>query len=178
MHKEIRLSGFGGQGIGLAGVLIGKAAALYDGLEGVMTQAYGPEARGGASSANLIISDEQIDYPFVQQPDILVAMSQEAYTKFRPTARADALVLIDADLVTPSAGDGVRAIPATRLAEGLGRRIVANVIMVGFFTRQTGVVSRDAMEQALKETLRPKLVPLNLKAFAAGYDYEWVTAAS
>ncbi len=171
MYKEIRLSGFGGQGIGLAGVLLGKAAALYAGLEAVMTQAYGPEARGGASSANLVISDEQIDYPFVQQPDILVAMSQEAYTKFRPTAKPEALVLIDGDLVTPFAGDVVRTIPATRLAEGLGRRIVANVIMVGFFTRQTGLASRAAVEQALTDTLRPKLVPLNLKAFAAGYEY-------
>lgn len=177
MVKEIRLSGFGGQGIGLAGVLIGKAAALYAGLEAVMTQAYGPEARGGASSANLVISDEQIDYPFVQQPDILVAMSQEAYTKFRPTARDDALVLIDADLVTPFEGDGVRAIPATRLAEDLGRRIVANVIMVGFFTRQTGLISREAIEQAVKDTLRPRLVPLNLKALAAGFDFEWTTGA-
>lgn len=171
MYKEIRLSGFGGQGIGLAGVLLGRAAALYGGLEAVMTQAYGPEARGGASSANLIIGDELIDYPFVQQPDILVAMSQEAYVKFRPTSKSAAQVLIDGDLVTPFPEDSVRAVPATRLAEGLGRRIVANVIMVGFFTRQTGILSREAVEQSLRESLRPKLVPLNLKAFAAGYEY-------
>lgn len=172
MYTEIRLSGFGGQGIGLAGVLLGRAAALYGGLEAVMTQAYGPEARGGASSANLVLADEPIDYPFVQQPDVLVAMSQEAYTKFRPTAKPEALVLIDTELVTPFAEDVVRAIPATRLAEGMGRRIVANVIMVGFFTRQTGLLAREAVEQAVRESLRPKLVPLNLKALAIGYEYE------
>ncbi len=171
MYKEIRLSGFGGQGIGLAGFLLGKALALFDGKEAVMTQAYGPEARGGASSANVVVSDAAIDYPFVQQPDILVAMSQEAYTKFRPTAKPNALVLIDGDLVTPFEDDVVRAIPATRLAEELGRRIVANVIMLGFFARQAEVVSRTAMEQALTDSLRPKLVPLNLKAFATGYEY-------
>ena len=171
MYREIRLSGFGGQGIGLAGFLLGKALALFDGKEAVMTQAYGPEARGGASSANVVVADEPIDYPFVQAPDILVAMSQEAYTKVRPTAKPDALVLIDGELVTPFAGDVVRAIPATRLAEEMGRRIVANVIMLGFFARQAEVVSRAAMEQTLADSLRPKLVPLNLKAFATGYEY-------
>lgn len=171
MYKEIRLSGFGGQGIGLAGFLLGKALALYDGKEAVMTQAYGPEARGGASSANVVVADAPIDYPFVQEPDILVAMSQEAYTKFRPTAKSEALVLIDSDLVTPFADDVVRGIPATRLAEGLGRRIVANVVMLGFFVRQTEIVSRTAMEQALIASLRPKLIPLNLSAFTAGYEY-------
>ncbi|MGC9356378.1 MAG: 2-oxoacid:acceptor oxidoreductase family protein, partial [Anaerolineae bacterium] len=156
MHKEIRLSGFGGQGIGLAGFLLGKALSLYDGKEAVMTQAYGPEARGGASSANVVVSDARVDYPFVQHPDVLVAMSQEAYTKFRPTARTEATIIVDADLVIPDNGDSPLSIPATRLAEELGRRIVANVIMLGYFTRATDIVSREAMERALKETLRPK----------------------
>lgn len=171
MLKEIKLSGFGGQGIALAGLLLGKALALYDGFEAVMTQAYGPEARGGASSASVVLSDQVIDYPFVQHPDVLVAMSQEAYTKFRPEAREGALILIDSDLVTPHPDDVTRGIPATRLAEELGKRIVANVVMMGFFTAQAGVVSRAAMEQALEATLRPKLVPLNLRAFEAGYGF-------
>ena len=172
MYQEIRLSGFGGQGLGLAGFLLGKALALYDEREAVMTQAYGPEARGGASSANVVVADRPIDYPFVQAPDILVAMSQEAYTTFRPTAKEGATILIDADLVTPDEGDAPQAIPATRLAEELGRRIVANVIMLGYFTQITGVVSREAMESALRDTLRPKILPLNLKAFEAGYTYQ------
>ena len=171
MRKEIRLSGFGGQGIVLAGYILGKALTIYDGLEAVMTQSYGPEARGGASSANIMVSDEPIDYPIVQRPDILVALSQEAYTKFRPTAKAGALILIDEDLVEPTDHKGHYTIPATRLAEGLGRRIVTNVVMLGFFTAVTGVVSREAMEEAIKSSVKPKTVPLNLDAFAAGFEY-------
>lgn len=171
MRKEVRLSGFGGQGIGLAGLLLGRAITLYDDLEAVMTQSYGPEARGGASSANVIVSDKSIDYPFVQQPDILVALSQEAYAKFSPTVREDAIILIDDELVTPTVGDVFYGIPATRLAENLGRRIVANVIILGYFSVVTGLASRKAMESALQDTLAPKILPLNLKAFAAGYEY-------
>jgi 2-oxoglutarate ferredoxin oxidoreductase subunit gamma len=99
MRKEIRIAGFGGQGIVLAGIILGKALALYDDHEAVLTQAYGPEARGGASSASLVISDELIDYPFVQHPDVLVILSQEAYTRFRPEASQDATILIDDGLV-------------------------------------------------------------------------------
>ena len=174
MITEVRLAGFGGQGIALAGLLLGKALSLYEGLETVMTQSYGPEARGGASGANLVVSDEPIDYPFVQHPDILVAMSQEAYTKFRPSLKPGGLLLIDEGLVHPQPDDSYYGLPATRLAEDLGRRIVANVVMLGFFTQVSGLVSRESMEEALEATLRPKLVPLNMKAFAAGYEYSAV----
>jgi 2-oxoglutarate ferredoxin oxidoreductase subunit gamma len=171
MRTEIRIAGFGGQGVGLAGVILGKAFALYSPLEAVMTQAYGPEARGGASSANLVVSDQPIDYPFVQQPDILVAISQEAYTRFRPAAKPGALLLVDQDLVSPLEGDLVHGIPATRLAEALGRRIVANVVMVGFFTAMSGLVERRAVEQAIEDSVRVKTLSLNLAAFAKGYAY-------
>ncbi len=170
MRKEIRLTGFGGQGVALAGVILGKAAALYTDLEAVMTQAYGPEARGGASSANLVLADEPIDYPFVQQPDILVALSQDAYATFRPSARPDALVLIDADLVTPLPGDPVLSVPATRIAEELGQRRVANVVMLGFFTAVTGLIDRAAVEQSIRGSVKAKTVELNLQAFAAGFE--------
>ena len=171
MRTEIRISGFGGQGVVLAGYILGKALALYEGLQAVMTQSYGPEARGGASSANVVLSDQDIAYPFVQNADILVALSQEAYTKFRPQAREDAKVLIDEDLVTPFDGDSVYAIPATRLAEELGLRIVANMIMLGFFTAVTGLVRRESMEKALESSVKPKTVSLNSQAFALGFDY-------
>jgi 2-oxoglutarate ferredoxin oxidoreductase subunit gamma len=117
------------------------------------------------------LSDQPIAYPFVQQADILVALSQEAYTKFRPEAKPDALVLIDEDLIVPLEGDQVHAIPATRLAEGLGRRIVTNIVMLGFFTVVTGLVSRENMVKALEASLKPKVVPLNLQAFSAGFEY-------
>lgn len=171
MRTEIRISGFGGQGVVLAGYILGKGLAIYDGFDAVMTQSYGPEARGGASSANVVLSDEPIDYPFVLQPDILVALSQEGYTRYRPTVKPDAMILIDEDLVIPEEGDRPYTIPATRLAEELGRRIVANMVMLGFFTAMTGLIERDAMEEAIKTSLKPKTVLLNLNAFAAGYRY-------
>ena len=171
MRKEIKIAGFGGQGVVLAGYILGKALALYEGLEAVMTQAYGPEARGGASSANIVVSDEPIDYPFVQQADILVALSQEAYTKFRPLAGNGAQILIDEDLVTPTPDDEPYRVPATRFAEDLGRRIVANVVMLGFFTGVSRITTPDSMNAAIAASVRPKTLQLNQRAFAAGYDY-------
>lgn len=171
MRKEIRISGFGGQGIVLAGYILGKALSLYEDLEAVMTQAYGPEARGGASSSNIVVADRPIAFPFVQEPDILVALSQEAYTKFRPTAKQKAVIIIDEDLVTPAEDDHPHRIPASRLAEDLGRRIVANVVMLGFVTSVTGLVSRASMEKAIETSVKAKTVPLNLRAFATGYEY-------
>lgn len=171
MRREIRIAGFGGQGIILAGYILGKALALYDEREVVLTQVYGPEARGGASSACLVISDDLIDYPFVLHPDVLVALSQEAYTRFRSEAGLAAVVLIDEDLVSPWDDDHPYCIPATRLAEELGQRRVANVIMLGFFIRVTGLVSRGAMEKAIETTMKSKIVPVNLRALAAGCEY-------
>lgn len=171
MRKEIRITGFGGQGVVLSGYILGKAFALFDEYEAVMTQAYGPEARGGASSSNIVLSDKPIDFPFVQQPDILVALSQEAYTKFRPTTKPDGIVLIDGGLVEPFDDDDPKRIPATQLAEEIGRRIVANVIMVGFFTAVTDLVNKQAVIKAIETSVKEKTIPLNLKAFNAGYDY-------
>jgi len=171
MRKEIRIAGFGGQGIALAGFILGKALALYDDLEAVMTQSYGPEARGGASSTNVVASDRQIAYPFVQNADVLVAMSQEAYTKFRPTVRPDAMILIDEELVNPQDDDHPYRIPATRLAEEMGRRIIANVVMLGFFTAVTEIVTREAMEKAIETSVPAKAVDLNKKAFSIGFEY-------
>jgi 2-oxoglutarate ferredoxin oxidoreductase subunit gamma len=171
MRTEICISGFGGQGIVLAGYILGKAAALFDGKEAVMTQSYGPEARGGASSANVIISDLTVDFPFVQKPGILVALSQEGYLKFRPKAREGALIYIDRELVDPFEDDTPAAIPATRIAEDLGKRIVANVVMLGFFTAAAGVVTREAMLKSIETTVKPKTLSLNLEAFDKGFAY-------
>ena len=171
MRQEVRIAGFGGQGVVLAGYVLGKALALYSGLEAVMTQSHGPEARGGASSADLVVSTEPIAYPFVQIPDYLVAMSQEAYTKFRPTIKVDAMVLIDQDLVKPRDGDQINAIPATQLAEDLGRRIVTNVVMLGYVTALTEIVKPEAMLRALEDTLNSSIVELNIKAFEAGLEF-------
>jgi 2-oxoglutarate ferredoxin oxidoreductase subunit gamma len=171
MRKEICISGFGGQGVALAGYILGKGLAIYDGFEAVMTQSYGPEARGGASSANIVVSDELIDYPFLQHPDILVVLSQEGYTRFRPIAKNGALILIEEELVIPLADDCFYSIPATHLAEELGRRVVANVVMLGFLTALAGWFHPVAIQKAITTSVKTKMVPLNLQAFATGFDY-------
>jgi 2-oxoglutarate ferredoxin oxidoreductase subunit gamma len=169
---EIRLAGFGGQGIILAGYLLGKAAALYDGREAVLTQAYGPEARGGACNADVVISDEPIGYPEVSRPDVLALMSQEASDLFVPTARSDGLFLLDEGLVQPMDHAGVCSVPATALADKLGRRIVANMVMLGFLSAATNnLVTLAALEQAIRTSVRPHTLDLNLQALRVGYAH-------
>jgi 2-oxoglutarate ferredoxin oxidoreductase subunit gamma len=172
MRTEIRISGFGGQGVGLAGFILGKAFSIYGDLEAVMTQSYGPEARGGASSANIVVADRPIDFPFVQEADILLALSQEAYTRYRPKAKQGALVFIDDGLVTAFEEDPVLKIPATELAENLGRRIVANMIMLGFFAANNDIVLPEAVKESIQTSVRPKTIPLNLQAFQTGIEYK------
>jgi 2-oxoglutarate ferredoxin oxidoreductase subunit gamma len=171
MRCEIRISGFGGQGVALAGFILGKAVCLYEGKHAVMTQSYGPEARGGASSSDLVVADRSIDYPFIQQADMLVALSQEAYTKFRSMTKPDALLMIDDGLVKPLGDEAPLALPATALAEDLGRRIVANVVILGFFAAVTDLVSREAMQKSLQTSVRTDFLELNLSAFEAGWEY-------
>lgn len=171
MRKEIRISGFGGQGIVLAGYLLGKAFALYEGMEVVMTQSYGPEARGGASSANIVVADRPIDYPFVQKADVLVALSQEAYSKYRDSTSPDAIIMHDDGLVAIESADTSIGIPATRIAEELGRRIVANVVMLGAFAARTELASKEALIQSIQSSVKEKTLPMNLEAFEAGYAF-------
>ena len=171
---ELRVSGFGGQGIILAGYTIGKAAAIYDHQQATMVQAYGPEARGSACSSQVIISDAPIRYPYLTASDILICMSQEAYDKFLPELREGGALLIDETLVMPHyARDDIRVyqIPATRIAEELGRKIVANIVMLGFFTAITKVVSLEAMQEAVATSVPKAAIDLNLMAFQRGYEY-------
>ncbi len=174
MRREIRFAGFGGQGIILAGLITGRAAALHDGKEAVVTQSYGPEARGGACSADVVIDDRPIDYPMLTRPHILVVMSQEAGQKYAVDLADEAQVLIDDDLVALPSGLAwpVHTIPATALAERLGNRMAANVVMLGFFTAITGAVSRQAMEEAIRTSVPQRFVELNMKAFETGYTHQ------
>jgi 2-oxoglutarate ferredoxin oxidoreductase subunit gamma len=170
---QVRLAGFGGQGIILAGYVLGKAAAIFEKRHAVLTQSYGPEARGGACSTDVIISSVPIHYPKVTVPDILAAMSQEAYHTYGHGFAPGGVLLIDSDLVELDEQPGgveVRSFPATRLAEELGRRIVANMVMLGFLIGATGVVSADAMRQAIKSSVPAGTVEINLKAFEQGLD--------
>ncbi len=173
MRREMRFAGFGGQGIILAGLISGKAAALYDGKEAIVTQSYGPEARGGACSAELVVDDQPIDYPMLSSPNVVVVMSQEAAQKYTGNLADDCQVLIDEDLVELPADINrpVYKIPATALAEKLGNRMAANVVMLGFFTAVTGAVGRESMEESIKSSVRERFIPLNMKAFELGYTY-------
>jgi len=170
---EIRFSGFGGQGIILSGYISGKAATLFDKRNATLTQSYGPASRGGACSAELIVSDDAILHPHLMCPDILVAMSQPAYMMYKDKLSSEGLLLVDSGLVKPEeVPDGVRlySIPATQLAEELGRTVVANIVMLGFFTAVSGVISEDSMRQAILSSVPRGTEDLNSKAFEAGFS--------
>ena len=171
---EIRIAGFGGQGVILSATVIGKAASIFAGGFATMTQNFGPEARGGACSAQVILSDEPILYPYVTQPDILVVMSQEAYTLFVPTLRPGGTLIVERDLVRVSdTPEGVRvfSVPATRMAEHLGKRMVLNAVMVGFFAAISGLLPPEAVRQAMADSVPAASRELNLKAFEQGFEY-------
>lgn len=169
---QVRIAGYGGQGIVLAGMLLGRAASLYDGKEAVFMQSYGPEARGGASSADVIISDAPVDYPLVTRPDVLMALFQEAYLLYRPALKPGGVLILESDLVKPEPNEtGYCPLPATRLAQELfGKKIVANVIALGYLVGRTGVVNIGAVEEALRASVKPAILEMNLKALAAGYE--------
>ncbi|MCP4682909.1 MAG: pyruvate ferredoxin oxidoreductase, partial [Desulfobacterales bacterium] len=154
IRQEIIITGFGGQGIVLAGRILGMAAALGDHKESTLVQAYGPEARGGACSAQVIISNETIFYPNVRHPDILVCMSQGGLDKFLDRISDKGTLLIDQDLVQRiNTNRDYFAIPSTRMAEELGRKMMANIIMLGFLTAITRVVSLDAALNRVTESV-------------------------
>ncbi len=171
MRSEIRFSGFGGQGIILAAVIVGRAAVMYDNKYAVQTQVYGPEARGGASMSAVIIDDEPVLYPKVTSPDIYVIMSQEGFEKYGVLADETAVMLVDSSLVHSRPSCRCIEIPATKEArEALGRDIVANIIMIGALVAATGVVSRRAIEKAILDSVPRGTEELNLKAMKKGFE--------
>ena len=172
--SEIRFSGFGGQGIIRCGLITGKALAIFDNKHATMTQSFGPEARGSACSSQLVVSEDRVLYPYISLPEILISMSQEAYDKYEPELREDGILIIDKDLVKlrpPRGKIKTYAIPSTRFAEELGNRIIANLVMLGFFTAITRVVSPEAMKKALPGLVPSRFLDLNIKAFDKGYEY-------
>lgn len=170
---EIIITGFGGQGIILAGFILGKAAAIGDKKESTLIQSYGPESRGGSCSAQVVLSDQLIHYPYVTHPDILVCMSQSGYDKMIGNLKKDGVLIVDQDLAHPNreAQGDVFSIPATRMAEELGRKMMANIIMLGFFTAVTNVVSLEAAKKAVEESVPKGTEAMNIKAFSKGCDY-------
>jgi len=172
-REEIIIGGFGGQGIILAGFIVGKAASIFDGRNVTLNQSYGPEARGGDCHVQVIISDNQISYPYIDNPSILVVMSQEAYDKGISSLRQGAPLLIDEALVKPEQAttNKIFAIPATSTAQELGRKAVANIVMLGFLTAVTKIASIDAMKKSVLDSVPKGTEELNMEAFERGYAY-------
>ena len=171
---EVRIAGFGGQGVILSAIVLGKAASIYQGAFATMTQNFGPEARGGACSAQLVLSGSPVLYPYVTRPDILVVMSQEAYTRLVPELKDGGMLIVEQDLVRVDELKGdikVFSVPATRLAEELGKRMVLNSVMVGFFAAVTHLLEPDAVRKAVADSVPAAFRELNLKAFEKGFEY-------
>lgn len=172
--QEVRLAGFGGQGIILSGHILGKAAALFEKKNAVFTQSYGPEARGGSCSADVLISTDRIHYPKVSRPDVLVIMSQGALGTYGGTIEPGGIMILDQDLVSmPTDPEGVTVyrVPATRLAEEMGKRIVANIVMLGAVAALAGVVGYDSMKASVLASIPAGTEDLNVSAFDRGYEY-------
>lgn len=180
-RQEVRLSGFGGQGIILAGKIMGKAAAIYDGKHATFIQSYGPEARGGACAAEVVIDSQPVHHPHVVDPQILVVMSQGAYNRYLPQFNPGGLLIVDTDLVELDDQVGERpvlTVPATRIAEQVGRKMVANIVMLGFVAAVTDLVTIQAMREAALTSIPPKTIELNTKAFEAGLAHAQEIGAS
>ncbi len=167
---EVRLAGEGGQGMILAGVILAEAAAVYDGLNAVQTQSYGPEARGGASRSEVIIAKGDVDYPKVMAADLLLCMSQEACDKFYEQVKEEGLIVVDSTNVSRVPSHRAVAVPISQIAEeATGRRITASIVALGLVSGLTGVVSRQALEKAVGERVPAGTGEINRKALAAGF---------
>ena len=165
---EIRLAGSGGQGLILAGIILAEAAGVYDGKFVCQTQSYGPEARGGASKAEVVISDAPIDYPKAIQPDVLLALNQKSLEAFSSDLKPGGLLLVDADLVKEAPASRVLALPFTRIARELGRAMAANIVALGALAQLTGAVSLESLTAAVLARVPHGTEDLNRQALAAG----------
>lgn len=173
-RKEIRIAGFGGQGVVLSGNIIGKAASIFTEGHAVLTQNYGPESRGGSCTTEVVISDEPIDYPYVTNPQVQIILSQEAYTKYGQKAPPGTLVIVDSGLVkvNPKQKPQPLAIPASRMAlEEIGRSVVANIITLGFLAARSNAVSSEALKKAVLDSVPAGTEDINTRAFELGFNY-------
>jgi 2-oxoglutarate ferredoxin oxidoreductase subunit gamma len=169
-RTEIRLAGEGGQGMILAGIILAEAAAIYDNKNATQTQSYGPEARGGASKAEVVIAQGEIDHPEVITADILVAMSQEACDKYAGNLKKDGLLIVDQERVGRVPSSRAIKVPITRLAqESSGKSITANVVALGVLVGLTDVVSRQAITQAVEARAPKGTEEMNRAALVAGF---------
>lgn len=172
MKTEVRISGLGGQGVVLAGQILGKAA-VYDGKNVVQTQSYGAEARGSLAKSEVIISDHKISFPAVRKCDILLAMNQDAVDAYVKDLKDDGVLIIDSTYVkeNPETKAKLFKIAATETTEKIfGTKVYANMIMLGALLKATNAVSEKALEAAIEDTVSKEAVELNQKAFSKGRE--------
>ena len=172
-RTEIRITGFGGQGVVLSGYIIGRACSIHSNKHATMIQSFGPEARGSACSATLAVSDTEVLYPYIGRPDIFVVMSGEGYDRYHDELKDNGTLVYEENLVHPTLKKGQPSfgVPSTRIAESLGRAIVQNIVMLGFLTAVTKIVSQEEMREAVKASVPPGTEELNLEAFDAGWAH-------
>jgi 2-oxoglutarate ferredoxin oxidoreductase subunit gamma len=171
VRKDVRICGFGGQGVILAGFIIGKAACVFDKYNAVQSQSYGPEARGGAARSEVIISDEKIGYPRPTSIDVYVAMAQEAFNTYQDDLKDDVIIIIDPDLVpNHDIGKPIYKIQAQKIAEDLGNKIVTNISMVGAVTGIFDLLDPEAVKKAVVDSVPKRFTELNINAFERGYE--------
>lgn len=171
---EIRIAGFGGQGVVTVGKIAGVAAALHDKRNAVQTQSYGPESRGGACKAEVVLSDGEIHYPKVRFADVLVALSQTAQDAYLKDLKQGGLLIVDPLTVIkdpPRTDLKVVKIPTAEIAIEVGNKRFQNMVALGALCQLTGVISREALEKAIAETVPPKTLAQNLEAFKKGIEY-------
>jgi len=166
---EIRLSGSGGQGLILMGIILAEAIGIYDRKFVAQTQSYGPEARGGSSKSEVVVSDEEIDYPKVMQPDLLLAMNQRSCDEFFPELKPEGLLIVDSTFVSQVPTPKAYQIPFTRIArEKFKREVVANIIALGALAQLSPIVSAKAIEAAVLDRVPRGTEKLNRDALKAG----------
>jgi 2-oxoglutarate ferredoxin oxidoreductase subunit gamma len=168
---EIRLSGSGGQGLILMGIILAEAIGIYDGKYVAQTQSYGPEARGGSSKSEVIVSDEEIDYPKVMSLDLLLVMNQKSCDEFYPDLKSDGILIVDSTFVTQIPSPKAFQVPFTRIArEKLKREVVANIVALGALSQLTPIVSASAIESAVLARVPKGTEKLNREALRAGMN--------
>lgn len=168
---EIRFSGSGGQGMITGAIILAEAASIYEGKNSCQTQSYGPEARGGSSRADCVISDGEIDYPKATKLDVLLAMTQEAAEKYTVDLKPDGLLIVDTDTVykVPSFSGQVVKLPITAIArEQVGKLFVVNIVSLGAIVELTGIISEESLRKAILNRVPKGTEELNMKAFELG----------
>lgn len=173
---NVRICGLGGQGVIMGGMILGKATSIFEDRWATLVQSFGPEARGSECSAQVMVADEEIAFPYIRESDIFMAMSQGAYEKFVTEMNEDAILVYENELVAidDRVPKGAKSfgIPGTRIAEeDIGRRIVFNMVMIGFMTAVTDVATVDAMRKAVSDSVPKGTEEFNLIAFNKGYDF-------